>query len=158
VIQTDAAINPGNSGGPLLDANAHVIGVNSQIATGGGGNGNVGIGFAIPSNTVRQVVPQLEQRKVVKHAFLGLSSSAPTNGADGALVGQVVAGGPADKAGIQNGDVVTEIDGRHVIDPTDISTAVGQRNPGDTVDVTVQRAGAEIQLKVKLGQRPQRTP
>jgi putative serine protease PepD len=158
VIQTDAAINPGNSGGPLLDANALVIGVNSQIATGGGGNGNVGIGFAIPSNTVRQVVPQLEQRKIVKHAFLGLSSSTPTNGADGALVGQVVAGGPADKAGIQNGDVVTEIDGRHVIDPTDISTAVGQRNPGDTVDVTVQRAGAEIRLKVKLGQRPQRTP
>jgi putative serine protease PepD len=158
VIQTDAPINPGNSGGPLLDSSAHVIGVNSQIATGGGGNGNVGIGFAIPSNTVRQVVPQLEQRKVVRHAYLGLSSSVSPNGADGALVRDLVAGGPADKGGIQVGDLVTEVDGRHVFDPSDISAAIAQRNPGDTVGVTVQRAGAPIHLNVKLGQRPARTP
>jgi putative serine protease PepD len=158
VIQTDAPINPGNSGGPLLDSSAHVIGVNSQIATGGGGNGNVGIGFAIPSNTVRQVVPQLEQRKVVRHAYLGLSSSVSPNGADGALVRDLVAGGPADKGGIQVGDLVTEVDGRHVFDPSDISAAIAQRNPGETVGVTVQRAGAPIHLNVKLGQRPARTP
>jgi putative serine protease PepD len=158
VIQTDAAINPGNSGGPLLDTSAHVIGVNSQIATGGGGNGNVGIGFAIPSNTVRQVVPRLENRQVVQHAYLGLSSSAPLSGSGGAVVGSVVPGAPADRAGIQVGDLVTRVDGRQVFDPSDISTAIGQRKPGDTVDVQVQRAGAQLTLHVKLGQRPPRTP
>ena len=158
VIQTDAAINPGNSGGPLLDPSAHVIGVNSQIATGGGAGGNVGIGFAIPSNTVRQVVPQLENRQVVQHAYLGLSSGVAVNGSSGALVGSVVPGGPADKGGIQPGDLVTQVDGRRVFDPSDISAAIGQRNPGDTVSVTVQRAGADLHLKVQLGQRPARIP
>jgi putative serine protease PepD len=158
VIQTDAPINPGNSGGPLLDPSAHVIGVNSQIATGGAGNGNVGIGFAIPSNTVRQVVPRLERGQVVPHAYLGLSSTASANGSGGAVVGDVVPGGPADRAGVQVSDVVTQVDGRRVFDPSDISAAIGQRNPGDTVTVTVQRAGAVLDLHVKLGQRPQRTP
>jgi putative serine protease PepD len=158
VIQTDAPINPGNSGGPLLDTSAHVIGVNSQIATGGTSNGNVGIGFAIPSNTVRQVVPQLEKQQLVKHAYLGLASTVAVNSAGGADVQNVVPGGPADKAGIQAGDVVTEVDGRHVFDPSDISAAIGQHNPGDVVDVTVARAGALIRLQVKLGQRPQKTP
>jgi putative serine protease PepD len=158
VIQTDAPINPGNSGGPLLDSSAHVIGVNSQIATGGGGNGNVGIGFAIPSNTVRQVVPQLEQRDVVRHAYLGLSSTVAVNASGGAIVRSVVPRGPADKGGIQPADLITQVDGRQVFDPSDISTAIGQHNPGDTVSVTVQRAGAELHLNVKLGQRPNRTP
>jgi S1-C subfamily serine protease len=158
VIQTDAAINPGNSGGPLLDSSAHVIGVNSQIATGGGSNGNVGIGFSIPSNTVRSVVPQLENREVVKHAYLGVSTTVAVNASGGAIVRSVVPGGPADKAGIQSADLITNVDGRRVFDPSDISAAVGQRNPGDTVGVTVQRAGAELHLQVKLGQRPNKTP
>jgi S1-C subfamily serine protease len=158
VIQTDAPINPGNSGGPLLDSSAHVIGVNSQIATGGGGNGNVGIGFAIPSNTVRQVVPQIEKRQVVRHAYLGLSSTVSVNASGGAIVRDVVPGGPADKAGVQAADLVTEVDGRRVFDPSDISAAIGQRNPGDNVSVTVQRAGAILHLEVQLGQRPTRTP
>jgi putative serine protease PepD len=158
VIQTDAPINPGNSGGPLLDSSAHVIGVNSQIATGGGGNGNVGIGFAIPSNTVRQVVPQLDKREVVKHAYLGLASTVAVNASGGAIVRSVVPGGPADKGGIQPADLITQVDGRQVFDPSDISTAIGRHNPGDTVSVTVQRAGAELHLKVELGQRPNRTP
>jgi putative serine protease PepD len=158
VIQTDAPINPGNSGGPLLDSSAHVIGVNSQIATGGGGNGNVGIGFAVPSNTVRQVVPRLERGQVVPHAYLGLSSIVSVNASGGAIVRDVVPGGPADRGGVQVGDLVTEVDGRRVFDPSDVSTAIGQRNPGDTVTVTVERAGATINLQVKLGQRPARTP
>ena len=158
VIQTDAPINPGNSGGPLLDTSAHVIGVNSQIATGGGGNGNVGIGFAIPSNTVRSVVPALEKDQVVKHAYLGLSSTVAVNAAGGAIVRSVVPGSPADRGGIQSADLITEVDGRRVFDPSDISAAIGQRNPGDTVSVTVQRAGGELHLSVKLGQRPNRTP
>jgi putative serine protease PepD len=158
VIQTDAPINPGNSGGPLLDSSAHVIGVNSQIATGGAGNGNVGIGFAIPSNTVRQVVPRLEQGQVVPHAYLGLSSTVSVNASGGATVRDVIPGGPADRGGVQVADVVTQVDGRRVFDPSDISAAIGQRNPGDQVTVTVQRAGALLDLHVKLGQRPQRTP
>jgi putative serine protease PepD len=158
VIQTDAPINPGNSGGPLLNSSAQVIGVNSQIATGGGSNGNVGIGFAIPSNTVRTVVPQLEKSQVVKHAYLGLSSTVAVNASGGAIVRSVVPGGPADKAGIQPADLVTQVDGRRIFDPSDISAAIGMRNPGDTIGVTVVRAGAPVQLKVTLGQRPNRTP
>jgi putative serine protease PepD len=158
VIQTDAPINPGNSGGPLLDTSAHVIGVNSQIATGGAGAGNVGIGFAIPSNTVRQVIPQLEKQQVVQHAYLGLASTVSVNAAGGAEVQTVVPGGPADKAGIQQGDVVTNVDGRRVFDPSDISAAIGQHKPGDSIPVTVARAGALVKLDVTLGQRPARTP
>ena len=158
VIQTDAPINPGNSGGPLLDTSAHVIGVNSQIATGGGTGGNVGIGFAIPSNTVRQVVPQLEKRQLVRHAYLGLSSTVSVTASGGAIVRSVVPGGPADKGGIQPADLITEVDGRRVFDPSDISAAIGQRNPGDTVGVTVERAGGLLHLKVQLGQRPAKTP
>jgi putative serine protease PepD len=118
----------------------------------------VGIGFAIPSNTVRQVVPQLERGQVVPHAYLGLSSSASPNGAPGAVVDQLVPGGPADRGGVQVGDVVTSVDGRSVIDPSDISATISQRKPGDEVTVTVQRAGALLDLHVQLGQRPTRTP
>ena len=93
-IQTDAAINPGNSGGPLLNNNGQVIGVNSQIETGGNGSeGNVGIGFAISSNSVRQVVPVLERGEKVAHPYLGVSTGDPTSGAKGAEVGSVSSGG-----------------------------------------------------------------
>jgi putative serine protease PepD len=158
VIQTDAPINPGNSGGPLLDDSAHVIGVNSQIETGGS-QGNVGIGFAVPSNTVRQVVPQLKRGDSVKHAFLGLSSSAasPAN-PDGARVESVTPGGPADRAGIQPGDVITRIDGRTVADPSGISTVIGTKRPGDEVAIEVERGGTTTTLHAKLGNRPQKAP
>src|SRR5881394_267474 len=101
VLQTDAPINPGNSGGPLLDASGRVIGINSQIETGGSGNGNVGIGFAVPSNTLRQIVPILEQGKSVEHAFLGVQAAADVSGGiapAGAEVAAVTQGGPADAA------------------------------------------------------------
>ena len=93
VIQTDAPINPGNSGGPLLNANGQVIGVNSQIATAGGGNGSVGIGFAVPANTVKEVLPQLERGAAPEHAYLGVSTGEAPNG--GAQVGEATADGPA---------------------------------------------------------------
>jgi putative serine protease PepD len=158
VIQTDAPINPGNSGGPLLDDSGHVIGVNSQIETGGS-QGNVGIGFAVPSNTVRQVVPQLKRGDSVKHAFLGLSSSAasPTN-PDGARVESVTPGGPADRAGIRRGDVITHIDGRAVADPSGISTAIGTKRPGDEVAIEIERGAITMTLHAKLGNRPQKAP
>ena len=110
VIQTDAAINPGNSGGPLIDADGEVIGINSQIETGGGGNGNVGIGFAIPINTAREVANQIEQNGKVEHAYLGISGGSVTPELakalnlpvdEGVLVAEAVKGGPAAKAGIR---------------------------------------------------------
>ncbi|QEC50189.1 PDZ domain-containing protein [Baekduia soli] len=162
VIQTDAAINPGNSGGPLLDDGGKVIGVNSQIATNGVSNGNVGIGFAVPSNTVRQVVPGLEQGKTVSHAWLGVetgsSSSDPTSTSGGAQITDVTPGGPADDAGLQVGDVVTKIDGTAVNDATDLSTAINGKAAGDRITLTVRRAGDQQQLDVRLRERPAHIP
>ncbi len=153
VIQTDAPINPGNSGGPLLDSSAHVIGVNSQIATAGSG-GNVGIGFAVPSNTVRQVVPQLEKGETVQHPFLGLSTDAGSPISNGASVAAVVPGGPADRAGIQPGDVITRVGNSQVSGPSDVSAAIAGLQPGQAVAVQVQRGGNTVTVKVKLGVQP----
>ena len=156
VIQTDAPINPGNSGGPLLNSNGEVIGVNSQIATSGGGNGSVGIGFAVPANTVKEVLPQLERGAAPEHAYLGVSTAPAEDG--GAQVGETTAGGPAAKAGLQAGDVITEVDGDHVQDPQDVATAIEDNKPGDEVDVKVDRNGSEHTIQVTLGQRPDQLP
>jgi putative serine protease PepD len=153
VIQTDAPINPGNSGGPLLDGAGRVIGVNSQIATAGGGGGNVGIGFAVPSNTVRQVVPQLRAGGTISRAYLGISS-APSIVGQGAAVDSVAAGGPADQGGVLAGDVITRVDGNEVQAPEDVSRAIAGRKPGDEVDVEVRRAGGQRTLRVTLGAQP----
>jgi putative serine protease PepD len=156
-IQTDAAINPGNSGGPLLDDAGEVIGVNSQIETGGGSNGNVGIGFAVPSNSVRQVVPKLEAGQAVARPYLGVSTAAlPIGG--GAIVGSVVPGGPADKAGVQPGDVIASIDGQGVSDPSQVATLVDAHRPGDTVHLQVLRGGQGVDVAVRLGVRPAHVP
>jgi putative serine protease PepD len=156
VIQTDAPINPGNSGGPLLDSNARVIGVNSQIATAGGSQGSVGIGFAIPASTVKQVLPQLARGAAPQHAYLGLSTTAAPNG--GAKIAQVTAGAPAEKAGLTQGDVVTKVDGQDVKTPDDVAAAIEDNKPGERVDVTVQRGGSEQTVQVTLGQRPEQVP
>ena len=157
VIQTDAPINPGNSGGPLLNDAGEVIGVNSQIATAGS-QGNLGIGFAVPSNTVRQVVPQLEQGQTPKRAYLGVSSSVDPTSATGALVQEVVPGGPAEKAGIKKGDLIKKIDGQQVQDPTDVSAVIALKKPGDSVSIEVERNGLTQGFDVKLGTRPPKTP
>ena len=157
VIQTDAPINPGNSGGPLLNARGQVIGVNSQIATAGGGNGSVGIGFAVPADTVRDVLPQLEKGAAPAHAYLGVSTGAAQNG-EGAQVGDATAGGPAAEAGIQPGDVITGVDGDQVRDPEDVAQAIEDNKPGDRVELKVQRGGSEQTVQVTLGQRPEQLP
>ena len=151
VIQTDAPINPGNSGGPLLNASGEVIGVNSQIATAGGSGGSVGIGFAVPANTVRDVLPELKRGATPEHAFLGLSTSAASGG--GAQVQQATAGGPAERAGLEAGDVVTRVDGDEVQDPDDIAAAIDDDAPGDEIEVTVRRGGDERTVTVTLGER-----
>jgi S1-C subfamily serine protease len=151
VIQTDAAINPGNSGGPLLDEHGRVIGINSQIATNGS-DSNSGVGFAVPIDTVKQVVPQLKADGKIERAWLGVSSSdaAPR---DGAVVQQVT-GAPAQKAGLRPGDVILRLDDRTITTASDLGEAVNAHKPGDTVKVEVQRNGSRETLNVTLGTRP----
>ena len=151
VIQTDAAINPGNSGGPLLDARGRVVGVNSQIATGGSGTGNVGVGFAIPSNTVREVLPALSRGRTVKHAYLGVATSPHPGGAE---IQSVTPGSPADQADLQVGDVITKVDGRPVRGPDDLAEAVSANEPGDAVEIELSDGGIERTVHVELGNRP----
>jgi S1-C subfamily serine protease len=151
VIQTDAPINPGNSGGPLLDARGRVVGVNTQIATGGSGRGNVGIGFAVPSNTVREVLPALTRGERIKRPFLGVTSAPHPGGAE---IQGVTPGSPAQGAGLRAGDVITGVDGSPVRDPDDLSQAVSGLEPGDEVQVEVTRDGEQRTFDVELGVRP----
>jgi putative serine protease PepD len=159
-IQTDAPINPGNSGGPLLDDSGRVIGVNSQIETGGSSNGNVGIGFAVPSNTLRQVVPILEEGKSVEHAFLGVEAAVDTSGLApaGAEIANVTAGGPAEAAGLQPGDIIVAIDGKRIDSFDQVSEIVNGHKVGDQIDVRVTRGGGAQSFHVKLGTRPKSAP
>jgi putative serine protease PepD len=160
VIQTDAPINPGNSGGPLIDASGRVIGVNSQIATAGS-QGNVGIGFAVPSNTVREIVPKLKGGQSIERPYLGVETAPALNGR-GASVRRVTPGGPAEKAGIRgsssllsdDGDVIVQVEGRGVTEPDDVAQAIEGKRPGDRVTVTVLRDGDEREIEVTLAERP----
>ena len=156
VIQTDAPINPGNSGGPLLDANGRVIGINSQIETGGSGNGNVGIGFAIPSNTVRDVIPRLERGETIQRAYLGVSTT--DSGTPGATVGETTPGGPAAQAGIQGGDVIVAVAGTRVQTPDDVAAAIQDRRPGERIPIEVRRDGQTQTFDVTLAARPNQAP
>jgi putative serine protease PepD len=156
VIQTDAALNPGNSGGPLLDSSGRVIGVNSQIESNGGSGGtasNTGIGFAVPSNTVRSVVEQLRTDGTAEHAYLGVSTSDAATG--GARVASAMSGAPAADAGLRAGDVIESVDGKKIDDSAALSGAVDSHKPGDQVAVTVRRAGSDHTFQVKLTDRPQ---
>jgi putative serine protease PepD len=151
VIQTDAPINPGNSGGPLLDTRGRVIGITTQIATGGSGNGNVGIGFAVPSDRVREVLPTLSRGKTIDRPYLGVTSAPAANGAE---VVAVAPGGPASNAGLREGDVIVEVDGKTISAPDDVSAAVEGHKPGDRVEVSVRRGGGRVSFSVDLGDRP----
>jgi putative serine protease PepD len=148
-IQTDAAINHGNSGGPLLDLSGKVIGVNAQIESDSGDN--AGVGFAIPSNTVKTVVAQILSGGQVQHAYLGVSIG---DAMGGAVVQQVQSGSPAAKAGLAAGDVVTAVDGQSVADAASLTAAVGGHSPGDRVTLSYTRNGSAHTASVKLGTRP----
>jgi putative serine protease PepD len=163
-IQTDAAINHGNSGGPLLDGQGRVIGVNAQIESESGGND--GVGFAIPSDTVRSIVTQLIESGEVEHAYLGIKM---LDVADGAAITEVVPGTPADDAGLRpatgtstidgqevptGGDVIVAFDGDDVSSSAALQSAVEAKQPGDEVSITVLRGAERTTLRVTLGTRP----
>jgi len=152
VLQTDAAINPGNSGGPLLDAQGRVIGVNSQIASGSAQQ-NSGVGFAIPVDTVKDVVPQLLDGGTIKRAYLGVSTG-PAQSGDGAVVMSITQGGPAAGTDLRAGDRILDVAGRAIKDPSDLSSAVLEHKPGERVKLTVERNGDQRTIDVLLGTRP----
>ncbi|MBA3524230.1 MAG: trypsin-like peptidase domain-containing protein [Geodermatophilaceae bacterium] len=153
-IQTDAAINPGNSGGALLDADGDVVGINSAIATLGSSasqlpgqsaeSGSIGVGFAIPSNTVKSVAEQIITSGRATHAQLGVQArDYATAAAAGAQVQEVTIGGPAAEAGLRRGDIVTEVDGRRIENVDTLIVSVREHTPGATVTITYLRDGAE---------------
>ena len=156
-IQTDAAINPGNSGGPLLDLNGKVIGINSAIArvpgTGGTTGGSIGLGFAIPSDQARRTADQLIATGKATHPVIGVSLDNTFSG-DGAQVSSasdaITAGGPAAKAGVQPGDVITGFEGKRIRTPDQLIVSIRSRAVGDTVTLSVERDGKQIDLKMTL--------
>jgi S1-C subfamily serine protease len=180
VIQTDAAINPGNSGGPLIDAAGRVIGINSQIETGGNGsNGSVGIGFAVPIDTAKAILSNLKKGQSVQRAYLGVTSLTVDGQLDaldlpvnhGALVQTVEAHSPADQAGLKagalqatlqnsgdpvvlGGDIITKVDGKDIATSDQLSSLVSAHKPGDKVKVEIVRKKSIKTLTVTLGERP----
>ncbi|MEJ7716720.1 MAG: trypsin-like peptidase domain-containing protein [Thermoleophilaceae bacterium] len=179
VIQTDASINPGNSGGPLLDAAGRVIGINAQIATGGQSGGSVGIGFAVPVSTAKEVIPELKRSGSIDRSYLGITT-APISGQvaeelnlpvqEGALVQEVVPGGPADRAGLRagrtrteegltiGGDIIVRVAGQDVKRPEDVAAAIRDDKPGASVPIEILRRGERETVQVKLGKRPAESP
>jgi S1-C subfamily serine protease len=178
VIQTDAQINSGNSGGPLLNTNAEVIGVNSQIAPAQGSTGNVGIGFAVPSNTVKEVVAQLIQTGKVDRPYLGIAGTTvdaelartfrlPVDA--GVLVATVAEGSPAAEAGLRGGtndvvvsgdgytlggDLILSVAGKRVDSLEALRAEVAEHDPGDTITLGIFRGNERRTLTVKLGRQP----
>jgi len=168
-IQTDAAINPGNSGGPLLDANGHVLGLNDQIetnnSTAGGEGSSSGVGFAVPSNTVKQVATTIIGGHKVQHAYIGVCLNDQNGG--GAQVATtptqgcphvVAPGSPAAQAGIRPGDTITAINGTPIATSDTFIATLDKYQPGQKVTLTVKQSGQTKQVTVTLGNRPAQTP
>jgi len=162
-IQTDASINPGNSGGPLFNMAGEVVGVNTAILSPSGGN--IGIGFAVPSRIAQRVVDELRRTGRVERGWLGVSLQpvdrelAEALGiaeSRGALISGIEPGSPAARGGLRPGDVVMAIEDTPIRAPRDLATAVGDRKPGTTVAVTIQRDGKEVRERVALGTPPDR--
>jgi len=177
VIQTDASINPGNSGGPLLDADGKVIGINAQIATGGT-EGSVGIGFAIPIDTAKKLLPQLREGEDIERGFLGVAAS-PVDAQvakeldlpveEGALIANVTEDSPAEKAGLKaadeptadgglpkGGDLIVSLDGKEITSADDLVSAVEQKSPGDKVEIEYYRGDSKKTVTVELDDRPEK--
>jgi putative serine protease PepD len=148
-VQTDAAINHGNSGGPLLNSQGQVVGVNAQIRSDSGGN--EGVGFAIPSSTVRSIATQLISTGKAVHAYLGVAIDAT---ASTAKIASVKAATPAAQAGLKAGDVVTAVDGTSIASGDDLTRAIDSHKPGNTITLKYRRGGSEHTVDLKLATRP----
>jgi serine protease DegQ len=160
-IQTDAAINPGNSGGALIDVGGNLVGINTAIFSRSGGS--MGIGFAIPVSTAKMVLEQIVKNGSVTRGWIGVevqeitpavAESFKLQGTRGALIAGVLRGGPADKAGVKPGDVLVEVEGRPVADPTSMLNLVAALAPGNTARMKLKRAGKELDASVTVGRRP----
>ena len=165
MIQTDAAINPGNSGGPLLNTRGEVIGINTLIITRGVPQ-SAGVGFAVPINVAKEILPQLRERGKVVRGWLGVQIQALTEDMartyrlkdpKGALISDVTSDSPAEKAGLKADDVVVSVDGRPIEDNGDLSRYISSKAPGATVSLRVLRSGAEQTIAVTLGTFPEET-
>jgi S1-C subfamily serine protease len=177
-IQTDASINPGNSGGPLLDAGARVVGINQQIETSSGAND--GVGFAVPVSAIKRSINQLREDGTAEYAYMGVSSQAlypqlarklGLNTTFGGLISEVVAGGPAEEAGLEGaddkvqfqagrwrtgGDVILQIDGQDIVEENDLARVIAAHEPGDEVTLTVLHDDRREKVELTLGERPDR--
>ncbi|MGI9621820.1 MAG: S1C family serine protease [Acidimicrobiales bacterium] len=151
MLQTDAPINPGNSGGALADRQGRVVGVNTSIRTDGTTQGNLGVGFAIPSDTAILVAGRIVNGESLESGFLGVSGQDPLTGSPGALITEVVVGGPAEAAGLSSGDLIVSVDGEPVDGMTELAAKVRLATPGTVVTVQVLRDGAPAVLEVTLG-------
>lgn len=164
-LQTDAPINPGNSGGPLLDSRARVVGINSAIrsadngsGSGTGRSGSIGLGFAIPVNQAKRVAEELINTGKATHPVIGITLDMDYTG-DGARVGTkssasgpaVTEGGPGDRAGLEAGDVITEVDGRRIHSGDELIVKTRAHRPGDRLELTLKRDGREKNVSLVLG-------
>jgi len=164
-IQTDAAINPGNSGGALIDLHGDLVGINTAILSGGGGEGgNEGVGFAIPINMARNVMDQIVEHGKVIRGFLGvtiqgvkpdMAKAFGLQHGGGALIGDVSPNTPASKAGLQRGDIVLELNGKSVEGPDDLSVNISEMAPGSVAHLKIFRGGQEKDMDVTLGEYPE---
>ncbi len=161
-IQTDASINPGNSGGALADLDGNVVGINTAIVSPNG-SGNIGIGFAVPINLAKNIMKSLIAHGKVSRGYLGLlpqdideslAKAMNLKTTDGALVGDVTAGGPSEKAGVKQGDIITEFNGTKVTGATQLRNLVADAGPGSEAKLGILRDGKSMDLTVKLGERP----
>jgi serine protease Do len=161
-IQTDASINPGNSGGPLINIYGEVIGINRMIYSQTGGY--MGIGFAIPINTARTVLEQLKAHRKIKHGYIGVSIAQITEdnahemgleSSEGAFIGEVIQGSPAERAGVRVGDVILKINDKRIESYRELLRVVGETPIGQTIKLTVWRQRRQINLYVTVGERPE---
>lgn len=154
MIQTDAPINPGNSGGALADRYCRVIGINTQIQTTSIARGSVGVGFAIPSDTIVLIARRIVSGESLDVGFLGIGGDTPTDGSHGARLTSVVAGSPADNSGLKAGDLIIAINDKEIASMVDLAAEIKLFRPGESVDILLLRDGVRLTVQAILARSP----